>query len=629
MNLLLSRPFCPLAFHLLAIGKASDGEDARMRFRALGSLGLVTTLVLATPSLPAQTPRALSPATPESQGLSSEALAELAAAVARYVDEGAIVGGELLVVKNHHTVLHKAFGWRDREAAEPMRPGTIFNLRSMTKPLVGAAAQILIDEGKLAPDQRVAELLPGFANERSREITVEQLMTHRAGLPLTILTGLHDYPDLQALGNAVGERGPETPPGSGFAYSDASADALGAVVERAAGMPLDKFLRTRLLDPLGMGDTFAAAEPDDPRWSRVASLYARPSGEWQRFWKPQGESLYPFLLGSQGLYGTAMDYARFLVMWLDGGMGGSRRLLSKAAVARTLTPVSIISASNSALRMPTGFPGLEVAYGQMAVLHVREGAGSETPVVVVGHSGSDGTSAWAWPERDLMVLYFTQSRGNLTSLRLERAIARLLLHEEGRSVVRDERAYEPYLGTYVGNFGPFRNAEFNVRVQDGFLALEVPGRFVTELNEPDDQGRWAFRLLGKVAVSFERAADGGVVAMHWHEGGATFVLPRGHAVPEAVLMVEDVERYLGRYEDPSTHTIVELVFVNGGLAAKLPGVAQPIEFSPPDAQGFWAVRANALLRISFNENADGQVVSYTVHGPDGSTSVRPRLGKPD
>ena len=76
------------------------------------------------------------------------------------------------------------------------------------------------------------------------------------------------------------------------------------------------------------------------------------------------------------------------------------------------------------------FDGLEVMYGQMSVLHVPTGSDGAGPPVVIGHSGSDGTIAWAFPELDLVILYFTQSRGGLTPLRLEGPIQRLLLSED-------------------------------------------------------------------------------------------------------------------------------------------------------------------------------------------------------
>ena len=255
-------------------------------------------------------------ASPEVVGERSAALAALAATVTRFVEEEAIVGAELLVLEGRHVLLHEAFGWRDREEQLPMQPNTIFNIRSMTKPLVGAAIQVLIDEGRLAPAQPVADFLPGFDNDASRTITVEHLLTHRSGLPVGVVQGLNDYADLFALGNAAGERGPEFEPGSRLSYSDAGADALGALVEVVTGRMLEEFLQSQLLGPLGMRDTFGALEADDPRWDRVASLYLGRPGNWIRGWKPEGESMYPFLWGSQGLYSTPADYARFLALWM-------------------------------------------------------------------------------------------------------------------------------------------------------------------------------------------------------------------------------------------------------------------------------------------------------------------------
>ena len=150
----------------------------------LGALALA----LALPALAQD--GAFPPATPESQGLSSEALGGLVAEVQSYLDRDLAVGAELLVVKNRRTVLHEYFGQRDRDEDEPWTAGTVCNIRSMTKCLTGAAAQVLADRGALDLDAPVAEYLPGFDNDESREITVRQLITHRAGIPLTILTSM-------------------------------------------------------------------------------------------------------------------------------------------------------------------------------------------------------------------------------------------------------------------------------------------------------------------------------------------------------------------------------------------------------------------------------------------------------
>ena len=98
----------------------------------------------------AQEPISFPVATPESQGVSAAAVHRVADEVEEYVKNGTIVGGELLIIKNRKTILHEVYGERDREDKRAMERDTIFNIRSMTKPLTGVAVQMLADEGKIA-----------------------------------------------------------------------------------------------------------------------------------------------------------------------------------------------------------------------------------------------------------------------------------------------------------------------------------------------------------------------------------------------------------------------------------------------------------------------------------------------
>src|SRR5688500_6483656 len=165
-------------------------------------------------------------ATPESQGVSTAAVRRLADEVEAYVKNGTIVGGELLIIKNRKTGLHEVYGDRDREDKRAMERGTIFNIRSMTKPLTGVAVQLLADEVKLSLDDPVAKYLPGFDNDKSKALTIRHLLQHRSGLPLTILKlKIDEYPDLQTQAKAIGENGPQFEPGEKFWYSDAGSDA--------------------------------------------------------------------------------------------------------------------------------------------------------------------------------------------------------------------------------------------------------------------------------------------------------------------------------------------------------------------------------------------------------------------
>jgi CubicO group peptidase (beta-lactamase class C family) len=460
-------------------------------------------------------------ATPESQGLSSRSLGKLLDVVRGFAAKDEIVGGELLVIKNRRTVLQAAVGLGDREGQKPLKPDTIYCIRSMTKPVMGAAVQILIDEGRLSLDDTVAKYLPSFDNDRSRGITVRQLLTHTGGLPLSSLMGtnfqaLHSLRD---VADKTGTNGPTVPPGTRFQYSDDGADTLGAIVSAISGEPAEAFITRRILVPLGMHDTFALVATAGKKLDRFTSAYAGSRGNWVRFWSPQEKPIFPYFLASQGMYSTTKDYARFLAMYLDEGRAGDMRVLSKAAVERTLAPAI-------ATGMPTEFPKLTAYYGQLMFDYVDAGG----KVRVFGHSGSDGTWAYAWPEQDLMVLYFTQSRGNGTGLDLEAAIDRLLLGgTEAAPVVQEltAEAAAPYLGLYW--LEPLQKPMIAV-LEGDHLALEIPWQGVAELKKDPEQNVWTFPQEPGNSLKFHRDGDGLATAL---ELRSTNTVTLGRLKPDA------------------------------------------------------------------------------------------------
>jgi CubicO group peptidase (beta-lactamase class C family) len=221
-----------------------------------------------------------------------------------------------------------------------------------------------------------------------------------------------------------------------------------------------------------------------------------------------------------------MDYARFLAMWMDGGTAlDGQRVLSKEAVARTLTPVSVMTSLGSDTRMPSGFPSLQVYYGEMSLLYVSADAPDTRRPTVIGHSGSDGTWAWAWPDLDVMVLYFTQSRGGLSGIRLETVIDRIIVHPGLEPEIPEK--YLPYLGTYITS----DNVEFTVLVHNGHLAVDIPILFILELKEPDARGRWYLVLTNDISVSFDRDETGTVTGMRYYEAGAVLRLRKTTTTP--------------------------------------------------------------------------------------------------
>ncbi len=557
------------------------------------------------------------PASPESQGIAPEALESLHHRIQGWVEEDRVVGAELLVIKNRRTVMNRAFGWKNRERGEEMGVNTIFNIRSMTKPLVGTAVQILIQEGALTLDGRVAKFLPALRDGDAGMITVEQLLTHRSGLPVSLaLDPEHPSQTLGELATAIGTAGPIFEPGTRFWYSDAGADVLGALVEAVSGQPLDLFLESRLFGPVGMRDTgfLTQASGSDLPTDRIAALYGGggTTRAWQRFWEPSEDPFYAFPLGSQSVYATPLDYARFLTLWLDGGSYLGTRLLAEESVRRTLNPVSPMTQIGSTAPYPTAFPGLEVWHGQMALLFRDTDGSGEGSNQVIGYAGSDGTFAWAWPGEDLMVLCFTQSRGQDVHMELERLLYDLFMAPDahgGTHAAPIPDAFRPYVGRYSANFGPHQGTEFTVLVQGNALAVDIPGQMVFTLNEPDEKGWRSFTLTDLVAVSFRQGASGEVEAMRL---ARTSVFPKQRSSPGMDSPAPDsLQSILGDYQLPGGQGVLTLTWEDGTLTLRYPGgrVASLAATGTPEV---WETDERQPKRITFSTDPSGEVTAMSL-----------------
>jgi CubicO group peptidase (beta-lactamase class C family) len=461
---------------------------------------LVVTLV------PGRWQQSVSPfptAKPEDVGVPVAALEEMKARLRSWIEQGDAVGAELLVIKKRRTVLHETFGLADLDDGTRLGADTIVCIRSMTKPIVGTAVQILIDEGRLSLDDTAAKYLPSFANIKSERVTIRQLLTHTAGFPITLINRpLSSYARQRDIADQAGAIGPSSAPGA-FSYSDTDVETLTAIVGQVAGEPAEAFIKRRVLDPLGMTDTFAVLAPDAPPRARVSSNHAGAPAAWHKYWDNEDPPFFPFFLGAAGMYSTVTDYARFLALWMDRGVGPRGRIISEAAVSRALEPLQPLTMPQVG-PMPTRFPKTELFYGQLWTIFrgVPAPAGS---LPAFGHSGSDGTAAWAFPDQDLMVLLFTQSRGGISVIRFERFIAPLV-GLPAPDVPTLQRPTAAQLTTYPGAYR-FESRRVFVVQQQNRLAVQVPEAQLT-LRWPDPQGRWAYEGFSGDAVRFVTDASG-------------------------------------------------------------------------------------------------------------------------
>jgi len=357
-------------------------------------------------------------ARPEDVGMSTAKLRETMDSVRSWVQRETIRGGILIVIRNGRLVFHDTAGWNDMERGLRMQPDQVVTMRSMTKPLVGAAALMLMQDGKLKLDDRVAKYLPSFDNPKSREITISQLLTHTSGIRGEIYNDQvgfgTPFRNLREAADSVGKLGPETKPGTAYWYSDPGTSTLGAVIAVASGMSCEDFIQRRLLDPLGMHDSFLMPpSASNPRRARLSATYHKVDGKWVRYWDPTIPPAVPFFRASGGLYASGLDYARFLQMMLDNGRWGSRRLLDSASVALALQP------HQAAVLTPEEQKARDSFYGYTWTVFTDKYRPVRAPFSAgtFQHSGSDGTQGWVDPSKKLIIVYLTQSRGAATSRR--------------------------------------------------------------------------------------------------------------------------------------------------------------------------------------------------------------------
>ncbi|MDP3718678.1 MAG: serine hydrolase domain-containing protein [Acidobacteriota bacterium] len=417
----------------------------------MNSIRIIIALVLSalvllpsTASLQSQTdkPEGLSPQA--GGGLAAERMAVIDSGLQRYVDDNRVAGIVALVLQDGKPVYEKAFGWADKEAGRRMTTDTIFRIASQTKALTSVAIMQLIEEGRLTPGRRAGDFIPTFARTTvatgktgetlvtepaHRPITIRDLLTHTAGISYGTDPLVADLYQAKGLGPAAGfgwytadkdepvcatmERLGTLPfvaqPGERWVYGY-NTDILGCIVEKVSGMPLDEYLRTRIITPLGMKDT-AFFVPAADR-SRLAAVYAsRDGGVVRAPDGARGQGHYADgprknFAGGAGLVSTARDYARFLEAIRLGGTVDGVRVLSPRSVRLMATNQVGTLHSASGLGFGLGFGTTD-----------RFGASGMQSEGSFGWGGAYGSVYRIDPEEKLVMVLMLQLIPNSSDIR--------------------------------------------------------------------------------------------------------------------------------------------------------------------------------------------------------------------
>jgi CubicO group peptidase (beta-lactamase class C family) len=375
-------------------------------------------------------------------GFDKDKLAAIGPTLQGVVDAGYLSGAVTLLWRNGEIADVTTVGLRSLEDKLPMQRDTLFRIASMTKPVTSIAAMMLMEEGKLKLDDPITKWAPEFKDmvvlrdaegplddtyPAPREITIDDLMTHRAGLAYGFTSvGPIAYAHQDALGDvlnsghdpdawmkALGGLPLSFPPGERFHYSHAT-DVLGFIVGRVAGTSFREFLMKRIFGPLGMVDTDFYIPPE--KRERAATVYK--FDEAANTLKPVPFALHDvppaFTGGGGGLVSTADDYLKFARMLLNKGEVDGVRLV-KPETVELMTQNRLTDAQREITFMGLPFWGGQGFGLGLSVITDAEkqawmGVGTNG---AFGWPGAFGTWWRADPAENLIMIYLVQNSMSL------------------------------------------------------------------------------------------------------------------------------------------------------------------------------------------------------------------------
>ncbi|HIM30040.1 MAG TPA: hypothetical protein EYG57_10805 [Planctomycetes bacterium] len=346
--------------------------------------------------------RVLTAGQPADVGMSAKGLDAAVEIVRKSIEQAEIHGAVLLVARKGKIVLHQPHGWSNAEDRVAMQKDTLFKMASNTKPVIATAILRLVDQGLLSLDDPIGKYIPSWQRGSNSKVTIRQLLSHTSGLrisgvflrPLLTKAEHSSAPSLEAEVDRFAGIGIEYAPGTSYSYNNAGFQVLGRLVEVVSRQPLKNHLRESIYLPLAMNDSWNH-ESDAPK-ERMALVYAWKNDRRIVRWRPEDGPDWPIVRASGGMICCTGDYATFCQMYLNGGVYGGKRILTDSSVKEAIRRQTTSAFAPADRDNRSSFYGLGWAVNRRSVF---------------SHSGSDGTMAWIDPQRQLIVLVFTQSPG--------------------------------------------------------------------------------------------------------------------------------------------------------------------------------------------------------------------------
>jgi CubicO group peptidase (beta-lactamase class C family) len=328
----------------------------------------------------------------------------LCALIEQHIAEGRYPGAQIAMARHGKLAVARTFG-QAMAAPEPVtaRPDTLWLLYSNTKPLTAAGMWLLAEEGALSFSDKVADHIPEFARNAKGDVTLLQLLTHRAGFPMSAMPP-SAWEDHDELRRRVCDFALEWAPGSRCVYHASSAHWTAAVViEQLTGKDYREFLRDRLIAPLGLGDELFVGVPPSQD-ARCAYMYQMAGATMERDPRDCTRAFRAAGIPGGGAFGTARAMAAFYQMLLNGGELGGKRIFSPRMLDYAIRDWT------NGMKDGEFFVHRGIGPYLRGDREPRHNFGSIASPRTFGHEGAGSSICWADPESGVSFAYVSNCR---------------------------------------------------------------------------------------------------------------------------------------------------------------------------------------------------------------------------
>ena len=264
----------------------------------------------------------------------------LDAYTAQAVKDWNTVGLAIAVVKDGKLVFAKGYGLRELGKPEPADSATLFAIGSTTKAMTAAAIGMLVDEGKIRWDDPVTNYIPTLQFKDpwiTREVTVRDLLTHRAGLPNADYLWYGTENSTAEILRRVRYVEPAYSVRSSFIYQNVMYAAAGQVIANVSGMPWDQFVRTRIFEPLHMDRTVPLLSK-----AAVSSNVAAPHDRVDDTLRVISNASVDPVASAGSVWSSVSDMSKWMRFILDSGRVDGKALLKPQTFAELLKPQTMV-----------------------------------------------------------------------------------------------------------------------------------------------------------------------------------------------------------------------------------------------------------------------------------------------